>query len=144
MVVARFLLDTNVLSEATKDTPDPNVIAWLDRYSTECVIPAPVIMEIQYGISRLPSGRRRLLIEESVRAVLASFPSDILCYGHDEAIAQAEIRRSQELNGLVTSAEDQQIAAIARTHGLIVVTRNALDYEHAGVQVINPWEEISV
>jgi len=96
-------------------------------------------MEIFYGISRLPKGRRRDLIEAKIASVLSAFPGGVLEYGRDEAVAQAEIRRYQERNGITTSAEDQQIAAIAKTNGLVVATRNVHDYAYSGVDLVNPW-----
>ena len=42
--------------------------------------------------------------------------------------------------GLPTSVPDGQIAAIARLHHLAAATRNAVDFENCGIEVINPFE----
>ena len=82
----RYLLDTTVVSSPISKTPNPKIIAWLDRHGHECGIAAPVWHELTYGCQRLPQGKRRTAIETYMHDVVqSSFP--ILPYDEDWAFA---------------------------------------------------------
>ena len=52
-----ILVDTNVLSELTRPTPEPRVIAWLEVNEPALALPTIALAELRYGIARLPAGR---------------------------------------------------------------------------------------
>jgi tRNA(fMet)-specific endonuclease VapC len=124
----RFLLDTNILSEALKTTPDTQVMSMLQRYEREVATAAPVWHEMQYGCMRLPPSRKRELIEAYLRDVVWR-TMDILAYNDRAAAWHAQVRAQLTARGQKPSFVDGQIAAIARVNELILVTRNTSDFE---------------
>lgn len=136
-----ILLDTNVISELTRPAPNPSVISWLDAQITEDVyITAVTEAELRFGVAILPAGRRRERLESEVENMLREdFERRILPFDSDAARLHAEIAASRRAMGKPISYADCQLAAIARCHGAAVATRNFGDFEHCGIDVINPW-----
>ncbi|MHB8836106.1 MAG: PIN domain-containing protein [Candidatus Methylomirabilia bacterium] len=138
-----ILLDTNVLSELMRVAPEPRVVQWLDSCADEDVwVNAVTEAEILLGIQLLPEGRRRTeLADLAGRMFEEEFSGRCLPFDAGAAVAYAEIVASRTRLGSPISVEDAQIAAIARTGGLAVATRNVKDFEGIeGLQVINPWD----
>jgi tRNA(fMet)-specific endonuclease VapC len=107
--------------------PDPHVLAKLREHGGECVISAQVWHELQYGVRRLARGRRRAVSEAFLRdVVLPTLP--ILPYDERAAEWLAEERVRLEKAGRHTPAIDGQIAAVAATNGIPVVTANVTDF----------------
>ncbi|RCW43684.1 PIN domain-containing protein [Halopolyspora algeriensis] len=66
-----IVLDTSVLSELTRQTPDTNVLSWLDALPTdEVATTAITAAELLHGVTRLSDGRRKTLLTEAVRALI--------------------------------------------------------------------------
>ncbi len=136
-----WLLDTNVLSEAVRPTPDTRVMRALTRHSGELAIPSPVWHELRFGWLRMPEGRRRDAIERYLTDVVGSLP--ILPYDAHAARIHAEIRVDAERSGTALPFVDGQIAAVAMAHGLTLVTRNRKDFAGiAGLRSANWWEPV--
>lgn len=134
-----WLLDTNVLSEAMRPQPDEGVMQAIDRYADELAIAAPVLHELRFGWLRLPLGRKRDAIGRYLMDVVGSLP--VLPYDAAAARIHAEIRAESERNGMTRSFADGQIAAIAMTHGLTLVTRNTKDFANlSGLRLVNWWD----
>jgi toxin FitB len=133
----RFLVDANVLSEATKPNPDPHAIAWLTQHETELAINAIILGELRFGILSLPQGKRRreLLawLEAGVR-YLEILNFDAETAGH-WAILLADLKRK----GRAMPLKDSLIAATARQFDLPIATRNVRDFTPANVKLINPF-----
>jgi tRNA(fMet)-specific endonuclease VapC len=136
-VSARFLLDTNVLAEPLRPAPNAGVLARLERHQGALAIAAPVWHEMVFGLHRLPASRRRERVHDYlygvVRATLPVLP-------YDEAAAEWHGRERARLaaGGTPPSFVDGQIAAIARIHGLTVVTRDLTGYAgFEGVRVVS-------
>ena len=123
----RYLLDTNVLSEITKSIPNPNVVQRMKDHRDEIVTAAPVWHELQFGCMRLPVSRRRSIIEGFLLNLLKS---DFQILPYDVAAADWHARQRALLTnaGRPPAFIDGQIAAIARVHNLILVTRNTSDF----------------
>lgn len=138
-----FLLDTNVVSEWVRPRPDPGVVAWLAEADEDRVfISVVTLAELRHGVERMERGARRRRIEDWLgRALPARFEGRILAI--DAAVAEAwgRIVAQGEALGRPIGPMDAFIAAIARVHGLSVVTRNAADFEASAPAVINPWSE---
>jgi predicted nucleic acid-binding protein len=138
----RYVLDTNVVSEAFKTAPNRACVEWMHAHSSECCITTITFAELRYGIERLAEGKRRRDLERKVDFIREDFSEWILDF--DEAAA-AEFGRYvaefEEVNGLAAveaaDVRDLQIAAIARANGWTVATRNVRDF--AFVETVNPF-----
>ena len=132
-----YLVDANVLSEATKPAPEPRVVDWLRRHERELAVDPVILGEIRFGIHLLPSsGRRQRLerwFEEGVRR-MHCLPWEVQT-GLRWAKLLAELRRRGEAMPL----KDSMIAATALVHGLRVATRNTRDFAKARVPVVDPF-----
>ena len=139
-----ILLDTNVISELVRPSPDAAVETFLRHQPPETVFTSAVCeAEIRYGLARLPAGRRRDDLAKRIAVFLASgFPNQILPFDSGCAALYGEIRASREAAGKPIAVEDGMIAATARSRGAIVATRNVADFEACGVAIVNPWEPI--
>lgn len=132
-----FLVDANVLSEPTRPTPDPRVLAWLRTHELRLVVNPVVLGEIEYGILLLPASRRRKRLEEW----FASGMDRITVLDFDRATASRWARLLADLRrrGLSMPIKDSLIAATALVHDLTVATRNTQDFAPAGVRLLNPF-----
>ena len=134
----KFLVDANVLSEPTRPTPRPAVIAWLRRHERAMAVDPVILGEIRYGILLLPRGRRRARLEqwfdEGVRKV------QCLPWEAETGLRWAELLARLRASGRAMPIKDSQIAATALANRLTVATRNVTDFEKAGCPVIDPFE----
>ena len=137
-----ILLDTNVVSEVMKTRPAEAVVAWLNGQDSEKLhVSAITIGEIAYGLRVLPDGKRQSgLRERFERFVALAFDQRVLAYDESAARIYGELMGDRKELGLPMSVPDGQIAAIARLNHLAVATRNVLDFEHCGIDVLNPFE----
>ena len=136
-----FVLDTNVVSELMRESPEPKVLAWLDdRLTSTLFVTAVTEAEIRTGIAVLPDGeRRRGLTAAAERAFGVLFAERILPFDSYAAQAYAVIAAARRTAGYPINHADCQIAAVARSLGASVATRNVNDFEGCGIGVINPW-----
>jgi len=136
-VTLRYLLDTSIVSSPASKTPNPEIVRRLDEHGHECAIAAPVWHELTYGYRRLPRGKRRAALETYLHDVVqASFP--ILPYDEVAAAWHGRERARLEALGRPAPYADGQIAAIAHTNGLVLVTVNARDFTRfKGLEVEN-------
>ena len=137
-----ILLDTNVVSEVMKTRPAEAVVAWLNGQDSEKLhVSAITIGEIAYGLRILPDGKRRSgLRERFERFVTLAFDQRVLAYDESAARIYGDLMGDRKELGLPMSVPDGQIAAIARLNHLAVATRNVFDFEHCGIDVLNPFE----
>jgi len=132
-----YLVDANVLSEATKPRPDPMVTEWMRRNEREIAVDPIVLGEIQFGIYLLPAGRRRQRLERW----FADGVEQIQCIVWDAAtgLRWAKLLADLRSSGQSMPIKDSLIAATALVHGLTVATRNVRDFGNAGVPVVDPF-----
>lgn len=137
------VIDTNVVSELMRRSPEPAVMAWFSRQaSTNLYLTAVTEAELRAGAAILPSGRRRDRIAAEVDAVVREdFAGRVLPFDSDAARAYAEVAASRRSVGRPILEADGQIAAIARARDAAVATRNGADFEHCGIAVIDPWAD---
>jgi len=137
-VSLRFLLDTNVVSEPLRPAPDPGVIEKIRRHETAAALAAVVWHELVFGLSRLAPSRRRDAIEEYLdRVVAPGFP--ILPYDEEAADWHGRERARLASEGRTPSFADGQIAAVAHTNGLVLVTANRQHFEPFDGLEIEDW-----
>ncbi len=136
-----FLLDTCVLAEGRKPNPDPNVAAWLDGQQTrDLYLSAITLGELWKGASHHPDpARRQKLAAWLENELQVEFHGRILDLDWAAARTWGTIQGEALREGKPVPVLDSMIAAIARTHGLVVVTRNVRDFARTGAEVFNPW-----
>ena len=130
-----YLLDTNILSELTRPRPQDSVVTALEQNAGSCATSSITWCEINYGVQRLPVGKRRAELERFLNN-LAGLP--VLPYDEKAAALHAAIRVELDVAGKPISFADGQIAAVAQAHGLILVTRNTADFQnYPGIRLEN-------
>ena len=136
-----LVLDTNVASELMRPEPTPTVVAWIaDRDAEELYLTAVSEAELLYGVAIMPTGRRRNALEAAMSRWLdLGFADRILPFDSSAARAYALIASGRRHAGRPIGEADCQIAAISRSHGAVLVTRNVRDFEDTGVDVVDPW-----
>ena len=137
-----IVLDTNVISELIRATPDPGVRAWVNsRPSTQVATTAITAGELHYGVARLPVGQRRQQLAVAVSALLNdALRGRILPFDERAARRYADVIIGREHAGRPIGVPDAQIAAICRELGAVLATRNIEDFEETGVELVDPWQ----
>jgi predicted nucleic acid-binding protein len=136
-----ILIDTNVISEIMKVSPSLQVLKWLNSQDSSALfVSAITIGEIEYGLRILPEGRRRLELKERFeRFISEAFRQRVLAFDEFAARSYGDVMGLRKEIGRPMSVPDGQIAAIARSGGLSIATRNTSDFEECGVDLINPF-----
>ena len=132
------LVDTNVLSELRRRTPDPAVARWFaDRPAGTLDLSVLTLGALRKGVERLADPARRLALLDWLETDLpAFFAGRVLAV--DAAVAD-RWGHLQARAGRPLPAVDSLLAATALTHSLTLVTRNTKDFAGLPVQVFNPW-----
>jgi hypothetical protein len=133
-----YLVDANVLSEATQPEPAERVVHWLRRHEREIAVDPIILGEIRFGIHLLPAGNRRRRLERW----FADGIERIHCIPWDAVTGLRWAKLLAELRaaGKSMPIKDSLIAATALVHGLTLATHNTRDFTGAGVKVIDPFE----
>lgn len=136
-----IVLDTNVISELFRPYPDARVIAWIRALTGDVAITAITLAELLAGVRRLPDGKRKQLLSSQLVAVVENYRDgrSILAFDEDAADHYARVLTMRERAGMPMSTADAQIAAICLAHDAVCATRNAKDFAHTGVEVIDPF-----
>jgi len=132
-----YLVDANVLSEATKPKPNPKVLEWLIANESEIAIDPITLGEIRFGIDVLPRGKRRQSLEHWFDEGIARI--NCLAFEADTAIRWAQLLAKLRSSGTSMPLKDSLIAATALLHELTVATRNIRHFKAAGVKVVDPF-----
>ena len=134
-----YLLDTNVVSELTRDAPSPQVLTFLvDR--DDVWVSSVLIHEVEYGVRLLPQGKRRARLATMQAGILSVYANRILPLDKAGAEWAAEFRANARRAGRAVDLGDVLVAGIAKAHDLAVATSNIMDFQGLGVAVANPWE----
>ena len=133
----KYLVDANVLSEATKPSPDPRVLTWLDRHATDLVVNPVILGEIRFGILLLPVSEKRRKLERWFQQGLAGLPC--LPWDLPTGLRWAELLAQLRRSGRSMPVKDSLIAATALVHRLQVASRNREDFKKAGVEMVDPF-----
>lgn len=136
-----IVLDTNVVSELMRRTPEQHVLAWVDQQPvTDLVITAVTAAELRAGVALLPPGRRRTSIAKQVDILIdETFTGYVLPFNVDGSAHYGDIVARRTRAGMPISALDAQMAAVCRQHGAHLATRNLRDFTNTGVDLIDPW-----
>lgn len=136
-----IVLDTNVLSETLRPRPNATVLAWLAAQPVAALFTTTVTRgEILYGVRLLPKGRRRDALHNAVTAVFdEDFANRALPFDSHAADDYADIAAVRKTKGRPISQFDAMIAAIARSRGASLATRNIRDFAGCGIELVDPW-----
>ena len=135
------ILDTNVVSELLRPTPEPRVEAWLARQDGgQVFLTAVTEAELRTGVAIMADGKRRDELAQAIDAMLREdFRGRILPFDSAAASVYATIAAGRRAAGRPISQFDSQIAAVGHVHAATIATRNAKDFEGCGIEVIDPW-----
>jgi len=136
-----ILLDTNVISEIMKVAPSAAVVSWLNAQKPGSIyVSAVTIGEIEFGLRIMAIGGRRTQLQKRFeRFVSLAFVRRVLAFDEPSARVYGDIMGLRREMGRPMSVPDGQIAAIARTNGLRLATRNTRDFEDCGVELTDPF-----
>ena len=137
----KWLLDTNVVSESVHRRPNQRVLNWISQRPPPLIVISVVTMaELRWGARITIDPRRRIeltrWIEQQVEPAFADYT---LPLSVDILIEWLEVTRRRSMTGRTQSPADLLIAATARVHDVIIVTRNVRDFVGTGVLVYDPW-----
>ena len=137
-----ILLDTNVVSEGLQPQPSMRVKAWTDaqRHAT-LYLCTPVLAELRFGLERLSDGRRKNHLREAIDKIESDlFLGRILPFDLAAAHEYALLMVDRQRRGRPIDLMDGLIAAIARSRGSSLATRNINHFIDLGIELINPFE----
>lgn len=137
----KYLLDTCVISELVKPSPNPMVLDWLNDIPSERLFLSVItIGEIRKGLIKLPDSKRKDRLTEWLNSLLEDYQDRI--YTIDLTVAEnwGVMQGKAEKSGMPMSSMDSLIAAIAYTHNLVLVTRNIIDFKATNLPINNPWK----
>ena len=134
----KYLLDTNILSELSKNKPDSNVIENIHNHGNNCSTAALVIHELNYGVKRLAEGKIKKNLQQFIEQ-LEIYQFQVLPYDNMAALYHASERARLTAKGLTPAFIDGQIAAIAASNHLVLVTRNIDDFKNFNGLLLENW-----
>lgn len=137
-----IVLDTNIVTEPWRKSPDARVIDWLNSQSPLVLyICTPVLAELWYGLERLDKGARKEALRQLVtRLEQEAYRDRILSFDSVAAAIFGHITAVRERAGRRMDALDATIAAIALSNGAALATRDVNDFSDIGLSIINPFE----
>ncbi len=135
----KYLLDTNILSEPLNKHPNSNVIQCLKQYQFDTALATQTFYELQQGAKRLVVSHRQRVLLDYIQGVQETLP--ILPYDQYAALYHGNETARLIKSGITPAFIDAQIAAIAVTNKLILVTRNTKDFQHFSDLLLENWFE---
>lgn len=136
-----IILDTNVLSALMRDTPDPEVVDWLDGQPADSVwITSITEFESRMGLALLPAGKRRRALQQSFERLLQEdLQGRVLAFDSDAATQAAALAARRQKAGRPVDMRDTQIAGIALARAAMLATRNVRHFDDVELKVVTPW-----
>ena len=137
----KYLLDTCVISELVKPTPNRKVVDWINELPSEalflCVI---TIGEVRKGLTKLPDSKKKERLTLWLDTLLIEYRERILSIDLKVCDNWGILQGNAEKAGTRMSTIDSLIAATTYTHNLTLVTRNENDFTPSNIPIINPWK----
>ncbi len=136
------LIDTNVISEFSNQSPCLEVREWLESADPETLFVSVITVgEIRLGIENLPVGKRRVELEIwFAKGLPAWFAAKLLPVTPAIADRWGRLTVQARRKGITISTADGLIAATALEHNLTLVTRNTRDFSGLGLSLLDPWQ----
>jgi predicted nucleic acid-binding protein len=137
-----IILDTNIVSALMRDPPDAIVLDWLDQQPRTSIWTTVItVLESQFGIGKLPAGRRRdILAREFDRVIIDDLEGRVLNFDQASAEQTAALMLRRQAEGRPGDLRDSMIAGIALARHATIVTRNIKHFKDAEISVVNPGQ----
>lgn len=133
-----YLLDTNIISEPVKKSPNFNLLLKLKENGDFCCISSITWLESLYGMNTMPEGKtKERLRSYLLNKIQAYFP--IIQYDEHCAFLQAEIQAQMQRKGISVPDFDMMIAATAMANNLILITHNTKDFQNIPGLMYEDW-----
>ena len=129
---ARYLLDTNILSDLIKNPRSP-LAQRVGRQADQLCTSLIVACELRYGAAK----KGGVTLQQKVNALLDQFPVRSLEDGVDRQYGK--IRAELERQGKPIGMNDLLIAAHARHLGLTLVTANTREFQRVPGLTVENW-----
>jgi toxin FitB len=138
----KYILDTNVISEAINKQPNPQVMNWLKAMDAqELYLSVVTVGEIKKGIEKLPESHRKETIKGWFEnELLIKFDGRILALDLPVILVWGELVGALERKGRKLPALDSLIAATAKYYDYTLVTRNEKDFAGIDITIFNPFK----
>ena len=137
----KYLLDTCVISELVKPTPNSKVVDWLDELPSEALfLCAITIGEVRKGLTKLPDSKKKERLTLWLNTLLIEYNERIFFIDLMVCESWGVLQGNAEKAGTPMSTIDGLIAATAYTHNLTIATRNENDFTPSNIPIINPWK----
>ena len=138
-----YLLDTCVVSELRLESPSPAVLTWFELVDAEDLYLSVLTLgEIEFGISLLPNGKKKLSIMDWFEQLKLQFDGQLVDVTPAIASRWGVFRAETKKSGCTIPVVDGLIAASAIDRDFLLVTRNVADFKETGVRIFNPWEQL--
>ena len=137
----RFLLDTNIISELVRPSPNENLLSWLSEQDEGSIYLSVItIAEIMRGVAKLDNGKKKDTLFKWIKnEIPKKFLGRILDFDQESAFLWGKWQGEGDRTGKPNSIMDTQIAAIAAKFELILVTRNIKDFSSIPIECFNPF-----
>jgi predicted nucleic acid-binding protein len=139
----RWLLDTNVVSDAVRDRPTPRVLQWVAQTVREdTAISVVTLAELWDGATSASDENKRNQLTAWIEGEVARrFQDRTLPVTAMILLDWLRLSRQLSARRITRDAADLLIASTARVHNLTLVTRNVRDFAGTGVVVYDPWAD---
>jgi toxin FitB len=142
-----YLLDTNVISAGapSRAVAAADLVAWMDEHSAGLYLSAVTVAEIEDGIAkavREKARRKAADLTAWLETLLHLYGNRILAFDIAAARIAGALSDLARSRGATPGFADIVIAATARSHRLIVLTRNTRHFEPLGVPTVNPFDRL--
>ncbi len=135
-----IILDTNVLSVLMRQSPDSQLVAWLDEQPRTSIWTTSItVLEIRFGLEIMPAGKRRMLLLQAFEVLLDKLEHRIAVFDLAAAQEAADLMALRHKKGRPVDLRDTMIAGVALANHASLVTRNTAHFEDTAVPLINPW-----
>ena len=135
-----IILDTNVLSGLMYKTPDPQVVAWLDRQPRTSIWTTSVtVLEVRFGLQIMPTGNRRSALIQAFEIILEKIGHRVVPFDIAAAQQAGDLMAARHKKGRPGDLRDTMIAGIVHAQHATLATRNTPHFDDLPVPLINPW-----
>ena len=135
-----IILDTNVLSALMRETPAPQVVAWLDQQPrTSIWITSITELEIRFGLQIMPAGKRRTALLQSFETLLGKIDRRVAAFDSAAAQLASDLMAARNKKGRPGDLRDTMIAGIVLAHKATLATHNTAHFEDISAPLVNPW-----